>query len=188
MGSINPLIEAVVFGVMPIADVPLTMSLQLLLVGVTALIATAAWGKLRHSTQPSVSLGLTPVRLGAAALSYALLYLVAGILVFPFVKDFYATRSLPPLGTVMALQLVRGLLYVLYAWEWFRFTPRHPGLVLGLVYSVLGGVAPLLADNNPYMPHGVRLAHMAEIGVSNFLFGLVVARLIPWRVDRPSLG
>src|SRR5881628_2899687 len=43
VGSINPLIEAVVFGVMPIADVPLTMAWQLLLVGVTALIATAAW-------------------------------------------------------------------------------------------------------------------------------------------------
>lgn len=181
--SINPLIEAVVFGVMPIGDVPTIMAGQLFLAVVVSLIAVAACGKLRHSSQSSTAWQLPLTRLGLAALCYCALYLAAGTLVLPFVKEFYATRTLPPMAMVIGLQLVRGPLYVLYAWPWFRLAPRHPGLVLGLVYSVVGGVAPLLLDN-PYMPQAVRMAHMVEVGVSNFLFGLVVARLIRPRLSR----
>jgi hypothetical protein len=184
VSSVNPLIEAVVFGVMPLADAPSIVTGQLILAVVTSLIAAAALGKLRHGSQPSSPPKLRSIRLALAAFCYTVLYWTAGLFVWPFVKDYYATRTLPPVGLVLGLQLVRGALYVLYAWPWFRLTPRHSGIVLALVYSVVGGVAPLLLDN-PYMPQSVRLAHMVEVGVSNFLFGLVVARLM--RSDRQSL-
>ncbi len=38
---------------------------------------------------------------------------------------------------------------------------------------VLGGIAPLLLPN-PFMPSGIRLAHGFEVGISNFLFGMIV--------------
>jgi hypothetical protein len=178
VGSINPLIEAVVFGVMPIADVFHTMTWQLILAAMISVTVIGALGKWRDNSQVLVRPALTPVRLVAATVCYAVLYLAAGMVVFPFVKDFYATKTLPPLSIILSLQLIRGLLYVLYAWLWFRLAPRHAGLVLGLVYAVLGGIAPLLADNNPYMPQDVRFSHMWEVRVSKFLFGLIVGRLI----------
>jgi hypothetical protein len=85
--------------------------------------------------------------------------------------------GLPPLAMLEPLQLARGLLYVLYAWPWLRLAPRRAGAVLGLIYAVLGGVAPLLADHNPYLPRAVRIPHVVEVGVSNFLFGMVVGWL-----------
>jgi hypothetical protein len=50
--------------------------------------------------------------------------------------------------------------------------------VLGLAFSVLGGIAPLLLPNHEYLPPNIRAAHSVEIGISNFLFGLVVTMLL----------
>lgn len=172
VGSINPLLEAVVLGVTPIGDVPAIMALQLILVSGLSLAIIAASGRWRNNGQHPSSPSLTPLRLVAAAICYAALYLTAGMVVFPFVKEFYATKTLPSLSTVIGLQLIRGSLYVLYAWLWLRLAPRNAGFVLGVVYAILGGVAPLLVDN-PWMPGEVRMPHLIEVGVSNFLFGLV---------------
>lgn len=177
VGSINPLIEAVVFGVMPIADVPTAMAVNLVVFSGLSLAAIAALGKWHPSTQVFSAPRLTLLRLVAAAACYTLLYLAAGMAVFPFVKDFYATKTLPAISTLVGLQLVRGLLYVLYAWPWLRLGPRNAGLILGAVYAVLGGVAPLIVDDNTYMPYNVRMAHLVEVGISNFVFGLVVGKL-----------
>lgn len=38
-------------------------------------------------------------------------------------------------------------------------------MVLGLVYAILGGVAPLMVEDNPYMPREVRMPHLVEVGV-----------------------
>jgi hypothetical protein len=47
---------------------------------------------------------------------------------------------------------------------------REAALLTGLVFSVIGGVAPLLVPN-PYMPASIRMVHLAEVGVSNLLYG-----------------
>jgi len=59
---------------------------------------------------------------------------------------------------------------------------RHAALALGLAFSVLGGVVPLLPDN-PLMPPNIRFAHSIEIGVSNFIFGVILAYLF---IPRPA--
>lgn len=178
VGSINPLIEAVVFGVMPAQEVPAMLAWHLVLALVLSFVAIVAAGRRQENNLQPRSPSLTPVRLAAAAVLYALLYLAAGMAVFPFVKEFYGTKTLPPLTTVLGLQLARGALYVFYAWMWLRLIPRNTGAVLGAVYSILGGVAPLLAENNQYMPPEVRMPHLFEVGGSNFLFGLAVGRLV----------
>jgi hypothetical protein len=191
VGSVNTLIEAVVFGVVPLGDVPSILLRQVLVAASLSLAALAITGKWREGDhKPAVALTLTPMRLAAASIGYLVLYLTAGMLVFPFVKDFYATRALPPLAMLVLLQLARGLLYVLYVWPWLRLAPRRAGIVLGLIYAVLGGVAPLLADNNPYLPRAVRIPHLVEVGVSNFLFGMVVGWLagMPVKQRRHSRG
>ena len=38
--------------------------------------------------------------------SYLALYLIAGTIIFPYVKSFYATQTVPSMPTIFALQLL----------------------------------------------------------------------------------
>jgi hypothetical protein len=53
-------------------------------------------------------------------------------------------------------------------------------LLTGAAFSVLMAL-PLLYPN-PLMPWPVRQVHLVEVGVSNFLFGIVVSLLLLWGV------
>jgi hypothetical protein len=119
-------------------------------------------------------------RFAAADLSYVVLYTVAGLLVWPYVSHFYAGRALPDPGTILAMQVARGLVFCGIAYALMRFLAVRPvigALIVGATLSLVGGVAPLLMPN-PYMPTSIRLPHMVEVGVSNLLFGVVAAWLL----------
>jgi len=114
------------------------------------------------------------------AFLYFALYFVAGMLVYPFVKDFYADKHLPGIGEMLAMQLFRGTVYLLVCLPVIRTmtTSRmNIGLTVGAALSILGGIAPLLLPN-PYMPDYIRPPHMIEVGVSNFVFGFLMVRLV----------
>ncbi len=119
--------------------------------------------------------------------SYPILYFVAGTIIFPFVRDFYATQTLPPFGQLVILQLlVRGPILVGLCLLLLRLLrlPRLSGaLSVGAVLAVLNGIAPLLIPN-PYLPNVVRFAHLCEIASSNFVFGLIVGWL--WGKPNPA--
>ena len=51
-------------------------------------------------------------RIVVLALIYVVIYSIAGMIVFPFVKDFYATLTIPGLSILLPLQILRGSLYV----------------------------------------------------------------------------
>jgi hypothetical protein len=155
------------------------------LIVVTVLVALMGkMGKLR--SQPAEekvtpferSLGQWLWRLAAGDVAYIFLYFAAGTLVFPFVKDFYATMTLPAPSRIILMQVFRALVYMAAALPVARLISDRPhaALALGLALSVLGGIAPLLPDN-PLMPGNVRLAHTVEIGVSNFIYGVILAGL-----------
>ncbi len=112
--------------------------------------------------------------------AYLVLYLTAGTIIFPYVKDFYATQYLPPMSALAALQLgIRGPIFILLCLFLARMIglPRLRGaLAVGAVFTLLSGVAPLLIPN-PYFPDIVRWAHFCEVTSSNFVFGAVVAWL-----------
>lgn len=118
--------------------------------------------------------------IGGCVLVYVLCYVGAGMTVLPFVQEFYASRDLPGLPTVILIGGFRGLVFTgLLALLLRRQIGRRKQVYLlsGLAMSVLGGVAPLLPPN-PYLPTSVRLAHLVEVGVSNFVFGWVAAFLL----------
>lgn len=119
--------------------------------------------------------------------AYLILYFTAGTIIFPYVKDFYATQYLPPRLTISAVQLlVRGPIFVLLCLFLFRMLrlPRLSGaLAVGAVFTLLSGVAPLLIPN-PYFPEVVRWAHFCEVTSSNFVFGAFVAWL--WGQPEPQ--
>jgi hypothetical protein len=109
------------------------------------------------------------------------LYTAAGLMAWPFLRSYYEGRPMPPLGTVLLLQIVRGALLSLLAWLVARHEPagrRPAALSAGLAFSLIGGVAPLLIPGNPYLPDPTRQAHLVEVGISNLLFGVVAALLL----------
>lgn len=121
--------------------------------------------------------------------AYLVLYLTAGTIIFPYVKDFYATQYLPPMSALAALQLgIRGPIFILLCLFLARMLglPRLRGaLAVGAVFTLLSGVAPLLIPN-PYFPDIVRWAHFCEVTSSNFVFGAVVAWLWGQRETAPA--
>ena len=140
----------------------------------------------------SKSIGQRAWRLIACDVSYLVLYIVAGTIIFPYIKAFYATQTIPPAGTIVALQLlVRGPAFVLLCLLLLRMLgmPRGSGaLAVGLLFTLLSGVAPLLMPN-PYFPDSVRWMHFMEVTSSNFLFGVIVGSLWgpPKAVPSPAL-
>jgi hypothetical protein len=122
------------------------------------------------------------------AFLYFIIYLIAGICVRPFIISFYSGRPLPSLGELFAIQFFRGLLYIAIVVPFARRMAghrSHAGVVLGLCYSILGGIAPLLLPN-AFMPVAIRIAHSMEVGISNFIFGLVVACLLVPRTPKKA--
>lgn len=112
--------------------------------------------------------------------AYIFLYLAAGLIIFPYVKDFYATQHIPAMRTIVALQLlVRGPVFIVLCLGLVRMLglPRLAGaLAVGAVFTILSGVAPLLMPN-PIFPDAVRWAHFCEVTSSNFVFGAIVGWL-----------
>lgn len=121
-----------------------------------------------------------PVRLLAGGLAYVVLYFAFGMAAIPFMADFYQGRPMPSFPSLIALQVFRGLAFAGVAWLVAAFVagPRLRRAVwAGATLSIVGGVIPLLAPN-AFLPDHVRLVHLVEVGVSNFLFGLVATLLL----------
>lgn len=115
-------------------------------------------------------------RIGVLGLIYMVIYTIAGMIVLPFVKNFYATLTIPGLSILLPLQILRGALYVvacLYLILNAKGSRIEKAIWIGLAFSILGGIAPLLLPN-PLMPLEIRIAHGFEIGISNFIFGVIV--------------
>lgn len=182
VGSANSLIEALFFKVLPLRDIPAAAVPAAIVFAILSPLAVLLAGRWRSAAGPAaLEGGFTPASLLAVVVAYEILYWTAGTLVYPFVADFYATtRTIPPAFAVSAVQVVRSLIFVAAVYPLLKSGLRGAPLVLALVYSVIGGVAPLLPDN-PYMPSDIRFFHAVETSLSNFLFGLVVGFLFTHR-------
>jgi hypothetical protein len=119
-------------------------------------------------------------RFGLSDLAYIVFYFVAGMIIFPLVRDFYATQTIPEPAKIVALQLlVRGPIFIgicLLLTRLLGFSRATGAVIVGLLFTLLSGVVPLLAPN-PFFPDAVRWVHFGEVTVSNFLFAFVVAWL-----------
>jgi hypothetical protein len=121
-------------------------------------------------------------RLVASDFVYLLLYFSAGMIIFPFVRDFYATQTIPPAAVIVGLQLLlRGPVFTILCLVLLHMLDmkRSTGaLAVGAAFTILSGVAPLLIPN-PVFPDAVRWVHFCEVTSSNFVFGAFVGWL--WR-------
>ncbi|WP_152530925.1 hypothetical protein [Sediminibacterium sp. C3] len=101
-------------------------------------------------------------KLVSGVLLYVLFYIIAWMILqasLPELDQFYK-------GKIPAFQVMIYMQLVSTAPKW-----RYAVLV-GMVFSILGGIAPLLPPNN-LMPAVIRVGHGFEVGISNFLFGWI---------------
>lgn len=184
VGSANNLLEAAAFGVLAprqllAAGVPAAIIFAIL--SPAAVLLAARW---RTVDRPVPEVGqVTTVTLVGVVVAYEVLYWTAGTLVYPYIADFYATKTVPPVYAVAALQVVRSLIFFAAAYPLLKAGLRRAPFVLALVYGIIGGVAPLLPDN-PFMPADIRFYHAIETSCSNFLFGVALGYLFMRRPPR----
>jgi hypothetical protein len=174
--------EGVVFDVIPAKMAP-TLLVRSLLAGLVA-AAVVVWvaGRLRQGTSaPSAAAPIDTAwglfwRLAATVAVFMACYFVAGALIYPFVKSYYAGRAMPQPTVMVAMQVLRSLALLGAAYPLLRtFASRRDAvLVLGVVLPLFGAVAPMLPSNT-IMPPSIRLVHTLETAPYLALFGVLLA-------------
>jgi hypothetical protein len=123
-------------------------------------------------------------RLVIAVIIFVPIYFVFGLLVLPFVNEYYQRGMYglkePAVDQLVTILLVRSALFtlaclpVLIAW---RDTARSLFFRLGLALSVLVGVPSILIAY--WLPLGLRLPHTLEILADEFAYtGMLIALLL----------
>jgi hypothetical protein len=113
---------------------------------------------------------------------YFVIYAIAGsilVAVYPELLEFYKDK-IPPFHLIIPVQFVRGFMFVGIAILILRTTNLpllKKSVLIGLVFSIFGGIAPLIPPNE-FMPAYVRLGHGFEVGISNFIYGVILGYLL----------
>ena len=121
-------------------------------------------------------------RILAGDFLYLVLYVGAGLILSvssPEIMEFYEGK-IPPFKLIIETQLyLRGFLFMAVALlilHTMRIDLVKKALFIGLVFSILGAIAPLLPASD-LMPNYVRWGHGIEVSISNFIFGLLLGYL-----------
>ena len=178
-------VEAMVFLVMPTAQLTSMVTTGTVHAALLASLLVLVFGREPPPTRetplpgPPLSVRDWLVRIVLSSVAYLVLYFVAGLTIFPFVKAFYDTQDMSIGAGIVPLQLLRGALYVAFALPLLRSmvaSRRQASVAMAVLFPFLAGVADLLPPN-PVLPDYVRPFHIVEIGWSNFVFGWLVGRL-----------
>lgn len=122
-------------------------------------------------------------RILVADILYLLLYIIAGLvltIVYPQLLQFYEGK-IPPFDVLINTQLfIRGFIFIsiaLLMLQTLNISVVKKAILIGLTFAILGGIAPLIPPND-LMPAYVRLGHGFEVGISNFIYGILLAILL----------
>lgn len=176
------LIEAIYFA--GSVNAPLGQLIGSGVIGLTSalcvgLITAVCWRRPRMDGEFDVSPAKLVLPVCAVSLLYIISYFTAGYFIawaVPDVRTYYGEGLEIELGPLIAFQVFRGLIWALLALAIVRSMP--PGrvvtpLIVGANFAILA--AAQLFYPNSFMPWEVRLPHLIEVGISNFLFGAVAA-------------
>lgn len=186
VGWINTLNEAVLFQILPISTGFEALASGAITAFTVAVLLALSLDRMKGSGDPpdTALQSRAPIvwiwKAAVSACLYFFLYCVAGAAIHPFIEAFYDGRKLPSLGELFVIQFLRGLLYVAVTLPFIRSIalPRsRAAITLGACLSILGGIAPLLLPNQ-YMPLSIRVPHLFEVGISNFVYGVLLGYIM----------
>jgi hypothetical protein len=149
----------------------------------SALAALVAAGLWRGAGDVAAIDGL-PWKLPAIILLYIILYFGAGQVIAwqsAAVRAYYGQGLAIDTGRLVLLQIGRGAVWAGLAWllaRNLRGSALSKAGLSGAAFAVFM-TGPLFYPN-ALMPWAVRQVHLVEIGVSNFLFGLLAVWLLMW--------
>lgn len=187
VGYLNLIIEAIIFNLTDIETVlkfvPKGFIMAIIISPIIVFIS-GKWNRKTGKTKiPSRPLSGWIWRAAAGSILYLIFYITAGLIlinVYPQLAKFYITKQPPPPALIFGTQLIRGLFFVGIAAlisSTVNLSFPKKAVLIGMIFSIIGGIAPLMLPN-PEMPAFIRLAHGFEVGISNFLYGLVLGYLI----------
>jgi hypothetical protein len=173
--------EGALFDVIKVNELPIALVRELATGMIAAVLIASALGRLRTAT--SLPLGSTTWtatgllwRTVAAVAVFIVCYFAAGAIIYPFVREYYSVRTMPSLGAIASMQVLRALALIVCTYPIVRSirSPRESRVTMAIVLPVLGGIAPLL-PTNALMPPNVRLVHALEMVPYYALFGYLTA-------------
>lgn len=122
-------------------------------------------------------------RLLLAILAFPVIYFIFGAMVAPLVVPAYragiAGLVLPPLSTIMPIQLVRSTFFLLASLPFLILWKGRRGsliLALGLAHCYLVGFFGLLQAS--FLPQVLRVAHSLEIAADSFVYAAALVFLL----------
>lgn len=122
-------------------------------------------------------------RFGSALLAYPLIYFTFGLIVQPFIKDFYAQGmyelTTPTWGQLIPLQLTRSFLFLLVSLPvliWWNGSRR--GLWLALGSSIFALTAFMAVITAYWFPWQMRLFHGLELLADGLVYAGAVVLLL----------
>lgn len=133
-----------------------------------------------HDKRPMAKNILT--RIGLVAITYVISYFLAGYFIAwasPTVREYYDFGVDIALAPLLSFQLFRGALWALLALfiaQSLRGSIASRAIIIGAAFSILA-TAQLLYPST-FMPWDVRLPHMIEVGISNFIFGVMAGIIL----------
>ena len=189
---LNIQIENLVFGAVPPGEIARTTVTGLL--AAAGVSAALAWASTRDAwtRQSNAGAPLTENlwwKLPALGVLYIVLFLTAGSLIVPYIRDFYARNNvivMPSFGVLLLTEFLRGLVHTVSLVPFLRTMSgrrAHAAVLAGLALAILGGISSLLLPIDDMLPPEIRRVHIAEIFGSNFLFGVITVWLLVRRAD-----
>lgn len=130
-------------------------------------------------------------RIVVADLLYLVFYILAGFIlytVYPQLMDFYGDK-VPDFSLMINTQFFRALLFIGIALIISRTVNAsffYNALLVGAVFSVIGGIAPLIVPGDEIMPAYIRFGHAFEVGISNFIYGFILTYLVGQKTISPE--
>lgn len=167
-----------------------------------SILAVLVLGKRTGIVDESRRLALQPRewawRLAVIAVTYVILYFTFGYFIAwqnPAVREYYGGLDhggffahmrfvVSDTPWLVPFQLLRGLLWAAIALPvifMMKGRRQETALAVGLLFAVVMNSQLLLP--NPYMPDGVRMAHLVETASSNFIFGWLVGWILSVNLD-----
>jgi hypothetical protein len=148
--------------------------------------------KVKKQTRPSLSVPEWAWKLLLALLAYPLIYFTFGLLVQPFVMEYYALGQyelvVPSWGQLIPLQLSRSALFLLVCLPLVRFwqgSRRALWLSLGFSFFLLTAFMAVITAY--WFPWQMRLFHGLELLADGMLYvGVLVWLFVPAEREQPS--